>query len=93
MRFVDIDLLELPNGWEGRAEKALNDLRDEIEQAESAARAAGEDPVSARKAAITAGLDKRARKEIWRELDPYLAALKKISAGIPRVGTRPPIRI
>ena len=57
MRFVDIDLLALPDGWQARADQALNELRDEIAAAEAAARAAGEDPSAARKAAITAGLD------------------------------------
>ena len=51
MRFVDIALLELPNGWQGHADEALNALRDEITQAEAVARAAGEDPVAARRAA------------------------------------------
>lgn len=76
MRFVDIDLLQLPEGWEGRAEQALNELREEVEQAEAAARSAGKDPAAARKAAITAGLDQRERKQIWRDLDPHLATLK-----------------
>ena len=77
MRFVDIDLLVLPAGWQARADCALNDLRREITQAEAAARAAGGDPTAARKAAITAGLNRSARQNIWRDLDPPLAALKK----------------
>lgn len=77
MRFVDIDLLEVPNGWQARADQALVDLRAEIEQAEAAALAAGENPVNARKAAISEGLRQNARQTIWRDLNPYLAALKK----------------
>jgi uncharacterized protein (TIGR02646 family) len=77
MRFVDIGQLELPEGWEARAEHALNELRYEIEQAEAAAIDAGQDPVVARRAAITAGLNVPGRKRIWRELDPNLAKLKR----------------
>jgi uncharacterized protein (TIGR02646 family) len=77
MRFVDIDLLQLPNEWQGRAHQALNDLRSEITQADAAARLAGEDPHAARRAAITAGLNQPARQQIWRDLNPCLAALKK----------------
>ncbi len=75
MRFVDIDLLELPDGWQTRANNALDDLRNEIVQAEANALAAGEDPAAARKAAITAGLKAPARVAIWRDLDSRLAAL------------------
>jgi uncharacterized protein (TIGR02646 family) len=77
MRFVDIDLLELPDGWQPRADQALNALRAEIATAEAEARAAGKDPVVARKSAIAAGLEIAARKKIWRDLDPVLAALRK----------------
>jgi hypothetical protein len=77
MRFVDIELLELPNGWQGQADAALNALRDEIAQAEAVARAAGNNPVPARRAAITAGLDTPARQRIWRDLAPNLGSLRK----------------
>lgn len=77
MRYVDIELLELPAGWQARADNALNELRNEIAAAEANALAAGGDPAAARKAAITAGLKVDARKEIWRELDTPLAALRK----------------
>jgi hypothetical protein len=77
MRFVDIGLLELPDGWQDRANQALNELREEITRAEADARAAGKDIALARKAAITAGLDVAARKRIWRELNPKLAVLRK----------------
>lgn len=77
MRFVDIDLLELPNGWQNQADAALTALRDEIAQAEAAARAAGKDPVLARREAITAGLDTVARQRIWRDLSPNLGLLRK----------------
>lgn len=76
MRFVDIDMLKLPDGWQARAEEALNELRDEIARAEANARANGDDPAAARKSAITAGLDKPARKKIWQDLIPCLSDLK-----------------
>ena len=75
MRYVDIDILPLPNGWQIRADNALNDLRIEITQAEERARVTGQDPVAARKAAITAGLKIPARTKIWRDLNAPLAAL------------------
>lgn len=77
MRFVDIALLQFPAGWQGRADQALGDLRDEIAQADAAARAAGEDAVAARKAAIAAGLNRPVRQQIWGDLKPNLSALSK----------------
>jgi hypothetical protein len=77
MRFVDIVQLELPGDWQVRADAALTELRAEIAQAEAAALAAGQDPVAARKAAITGGLNVTARKRIWRDLAPKLAVLRK----------------
>jgi hypothetical protein len=56
MRFVDIDQLVLPVGWQARAQQALDDLRDEIANAEAVAQSAGGDPIAARKSAISAGL-------------------------------------
>jgi uncharacterized protein (TIGR02646 family) len=77
MRFVDIDHLDLPNGWQQRADQALNDLRGEIVTAETEARGQGKDPAAARKTAISAGLNLAARKKIWRDLDPLLSKLRK----------------
>lgn len=77
MRFVDISLLELPNGWKARATQALNELRKEIQLAEATANASGADPAVARKVAISAGLDVPARTQIWRDLAPNLKKLKK----------------
>jgi len=75
MRFVDIALLKFPVGWQGRADKALADLRNEIVAAEVAAHAAGQDPVPARKTAIAVGLNRPGRQHIWGELKPHLSAL------------------
>jgi hypothetical protein len=75
MRYVDIDHLKFPDGWQTRADKALDELRDEIGKAEANALAAGEDPTAARKAAIAAGLKVRAREAVWQELGPCLGAL------------------
>lgn len=75
MRFVDIDLAELPADWQIRATQALNDLRAEIVQAETTARAAGGDPCTARRQAIKAGLEIPARQQIWRDLAPALGRL------------------
>ncbi|WP_346291248.1 hypothetical protein [Sphaerothrix gracilis] len=78
MRWVDIDRLEIPDHWEETAEAALNDLRNEIEQAEQQALADGKDAQGvkkARKDAITDGLKKSSRPDIWRRLAPHLSAL------------------
>ncbi len=75
MRYVDIDLLKFPGGWQARADQALNGLRTEIATAEVQARAAGGDVGAARRNAITEGLNKRARQEVWRSLASNLAAL------------------
>ena len=77
MRWVDIDQLELPDGWQARADKALNELRCEIQTAEHTAHLAGDDIVIARKKAITEGLDKSSRQKIWRDLNSCLASLRK----------------
>ncbi|MEG4959665.1 MULTISPECIES: hypothetical protein [unclassified Microcoleus] len=77
MRWVDIDELEFPDGWQTRADKALNELRKEIEDAEQAARLAGEDIAAARKTAITEGLKKKSRQQVWRELAKPLSVLQK----------------
>jgi uncharacterized protein (TIGR02646 family) len=75
MRYVDIDILTLPNGWQTRADNALNNLRREVAEAEATAVATGEDAAAARKAAIVAGLSIHARMQIWRDLTASLAAL------------------
>ncbi|MEI7911944.1 MAG: hypothetical protein WCK77_20120 [Verrucomicrobiota bacterium] len=81
MRYVDIDQLQLPRGWQARANTALNALRNEIQQAEAAARAAGKDAkgiAKARKDAISAGLDTTTgRQKIWGDLAVPLRALSK----------------
>jgi uncharacterized protein (TIGR02646 family) len=77
MRWVDIYELEFPPGWHDRATQALNELRKEIENAEFAAQLSGEDVATARKKAISAGLNKEKRKKIWRDLAPYLGRLRK----------------
>ncbi|MFM6188979.1 MAG: hypothetical protein ACKPEN_13315 [Planktothrix sp.] len=76
MRWIDIDQLEIPDGWHAKADKALNELRQEIECAEQKARLAGEDIRAARRKAISEGLDKSSRQKIWRDLAPYLAKLR-----------------
>jgi len=75
MRFIDIDDLQVPVGWQVRAEQALVALRTEITQAQAGAQAAGLDVPAARKTAIRAGLTIAARENLWRELAPWLAAL------------------
>ena len=77
MRYVDIDLLQLPNDWQTRADRALNGLRKEILEAEERARTTGQGLTTARKAAITAGLKIPARTKIWRDLTSCLAAIMK----------------
>lgn len=78
MRYIDIDQLDIPPGWQDRADLALNELRLEIQKAENEARAAGKSPEEiseARKAATTAGLNLAARQRIWRDLAGPLGAL------------------
>jgi uncharacterized protein (TIGR02646 family) len=77
MRFIDIEQLELPDGWQARADEALNQLRAEIAEADAAALAAGEDPAAGRRRAITAGVNVPARARLWRNLSPQLAKLSK----------------
>jgi hypothetical protein len=77
MRFVNIEQLDLPRNWQARADKALDALRAEIADAETAALAAGHDPAAARKAAIKAGLEASARQRIWQELSSRLSVLRK----------------
>ena len=75
MRYIDIDQIQLPDGWQERADATLSGLRIEIAEAEAAAVAAGRDGLAARRAAIRNGLRTNARQGIWRELSPELAEL------------------
>lgn len=77
MRYVDMDLLQLPAGWQERANQALNELRTEIAAADAQAQEAGQDIAAARKKAITEGLKKPARQAIWGDLATNLAGLSK----------------
>jgi uncharacterized protein (TIGR02646 family) len=80
MRYIDIDLLQFPNGWQARADAALNELRAEITQADADARAAGQDSVgiaAARKDAISSGLAIPARTKIWADLATSLKEISK----------------
>jgi uncharacterized protein (TIGR02646 family) len=73
MRWVDIDQLELPNGWQQRSDDALNNLREAINKAELNAQNVGADIKTARKKAISDGLKSN---KIWRELAIPLASLQ-----------------
>jgi len=80
MRYIDIDLLRLPSGWQARADRALEELREEVLRAEREATAAGGDVkavAAARKAVITEELRKQVRQDIWRALASDLANLSK----------------
>jgi hypothetical protein len=76
MRWVDIDKIELPDKWEKRADKALNELRKEIEDAEQAAQLAGEDIAAARKKAITEGLKKKSPASLARSRQALIRSPK-----------------
>jgi uncharacterized protein (TIGR02646 family) len=76
MRWVDIEKLEFPDNWQARADKALNELRKKVINAELAAKLAGSDISRARKQAITTELKKTNRQKIWKDLSPYLAQLR-----------------
>ena len=75
MRYINVEMLELPHGWQDRANTALSELRQEISQAEARARAAEQDVVAARKKAIGLGLQVPTRMGLWRELRDALGAL------------------
>lgn len=75
MRYIEIDQFQPPDGWQARADEALNTLREEIAQTEAAALAAGQDASAARRAAIGTGLKIKAREDLWRELSPTLSLL------------------
>jgi hypothetical protein len=80
MRYIDIDLLQRPDGWQARADAALNALRNEVNNAGEEADNAGQDVagiIAARKTAIRNGLDMPVREQIWGDLAPKLAELSK----------------
>jgi len=80
VRYIDIDQLQLPPGWQARADTALNELRAEIQKADADARVAGKCAAkiaAARKKLITGELKKPARSNIWRDLAQPLKALSK----------------
>jgi uncharacterized protein (TIGR02646 family) len=77
MRWVDLDKLEFPDGWQARSDRALEELRTAITNAELAAQLAGSDIPTARKAVISEEFKKSKRQKIWRELSPFLARLRK----------------
>lgn len=79
MRYVDIDQVVLPTGWQQRATNALNALRTEVDSAGNNAVAHGKAAAgisAARKAAITFGLKVSARQAVWQEL---ATALKTVT--------------
>ena len=76
MRWVDIEQLHIPAGWQQQADDALNELRTEINNAELKAQNNRTDIATARKQAISDGLDKSNRKKIWRDLKSELAKLQ-----------------
>ena len=75
MRYIDIERLERPEGWQDRADEALRELREEIRRAEGEAVASGEDPVGARRATITRVFGRRVRQRVWQDLALNLAVL------------------
>lgn len=77
MRYIDIERLARPEGWEERAERALNDLRREITESERLAEENGLDREEARRNAITTGLRSKRRQRIWRELSAALGRLSR----------------
>ena len=75
MRYIDIEALRRPNGWQDRANKALDNLRREIEEAERAAAQDGNDRQEARRKAIATGLENSGRQRVWRGLATELSLL------------------
>lgn len=75
MRYVDIEQLQLPLGWQKRADRALGAVRKEIQDAERAAQGRREDPSAARRGAIATGLAKPARQRVWQDLADALSEL------------------
>lgn len=77
MRWVDLDKLEFPDGWQVKADRSLAELRTAITKADLAAQSDGSDVSTARKAVISEEFKKSKRQKIWKELSPYLARLRK----------------
>ena len=75
MRRIDLGRLELPGGWEARAARALNELREDVGRANGEAVALGGNPSVARRAVITARLEREGARRIWRALKERLADL------------------
>lgn len=75
MRYIDLESLQRPHGWQDRADQALNDLRREIAEAERAAAQNGHDRHEARRKAISRGLENSARQRVWRDLMTALSTL------------------
>ena len=75
MRHIEIERLELPWGWQARADRALNRLRADIDRADAEALAAGRDRSVARREVIRAQLGNGAGRRIWRGLAQRLADL------------------
>ena len=78
MRYVDIDQLPIPVGWQFRATAALNDLRNAVSAAETAARVSGLGAThiaAARKKAVTDFFNLPASKRIWGDLNANLKLL------------------
>lgn len=76
MRWVDLDKLDFPDGWQEKADTALNDLRNAIIKAESDAKSVDKDIAIARKSIITAEFKKNKYQKIWKDLAHYLAKLR-----------------
>ena len=77
MRYVDIDEVHPDTERLQRAERALDALRGKFNSRSLDAVAHAEDTVAARRRAITAGLEVRARQALWQELAPRLRELRK----------------
>ena len=75
MRYVDLNRLGRPEGWDDRAGDALEELRAEVVAAEVGARESGDDIVEARRQAVKYGLSRTARQALWREVSQDLAEL------------------
>ena len=75
MRRIDIERLELPEGWETRAARALNELRAEVDRTGAEAAASGRDRLLARRAVISGRLRNGPARRIWQALNERLAEL------------------
>lgn len=73
MRFINMSSSDLPDGWAQRAQRALGELRREVEQAAETARLEGGDVRAARRKAVKSGLKVQSRVDVWRSLRQTLA--------------------